>query len=237
MLIGAMTGWLDHAVTSVENLLVEAEADPHAPAWNVLYERACQEGFHESEEALLISRLANVAAEFTPADRDDVLILAGQLAVDMDERSLRQHAGALEQLRQLTTDWLPTPTDGRSFIYRLRAVMALEGDLLWGEELERLIYDEVEVECPQCEISLFIAFGERGHFATHEDYATKSDVVQTPLLPATAVDLDGVGLRLYSMSNDVGQHPVAEALTYLFGHATCTQCGSTFRVSDQVERY
>ncbi|MEU4472628.1 hypothetical protein [Micromonospora sp. NPDC023888] len=224
-------------MTKVEELLAEAAADPRAAAWNVLYEQACQEGFHEPEEALLIARLAELASEFVPADRDEVLILAGKLAVDMDEQSQRRHADALAQLRHLTTDWLPTPTDAQSFIYRLRAVMALEGDMLWGEELERLIHDEVEVECPQCEASLFIVFGDRGHFATHEDYATKPNVAQTPLLPATPVDLDDVGLRLHRMSTDAGQQSVAEAVTYVFGRATCTQCGSTFRVSDQVERY
>ncbi|WP_074308769.1 hypothetical protein [Micromonospora cremea] len=224
-------------MTTVEELLAEAAADPRAAAWGVLYERACQEGFDEAGEALLIARLANIASEFLPADRDEVLVLAGKLAVDMDERSHRRHADTLAQLRHLATDWLPTPTDAQSFIYRLRAVMALEGDMLWGEELERLIHDEVEVECPQCETSLFIAFGDRGHFATHEDYATKSDVAQTPLLPATSVDLEGVGLRLYRMSTEVGQQSVAEAVTHVFGRATCTHCGNTFRVSDQVERY
>ncbi|MCM0673723.1 hypothetical protein NCC78_03220 [Micromonospora phytophila] len=234
---GGLTCWLDHAVTTVEELLAEAASDPRAPAWGVLYERACQEGFDKAEETLLIARLATIASVFMPADRDEVLILAGKLAVDMDERSHRRQADILVQLCHLTTDWLPTPADARSFIYRLRAVMALEGDMLWGEELERLIYDEVEVECPNCETSLFIAFGERGHFATHEDYATKSDVAQTPLLPATSVDLEGVGLRLYCMSTEVGQQSVAEAVTHVFGRATCTQCAGTFRVSDQIERY
>ncbi|MEU5566760.1 hypothetical protein [Micromonospora musae] len=224
-------------MTTVKELLAQAAADPRAAAWGVLYERACHEGFYEAEETLLITRLAHNAAEFAPADRDEPLILAGQLAADMDEESHRRNAETLAQLRHLATDWLPTPTDGPSFIYRLRAVLALEGDMLWGQELERLIHDEVEVECPQCETSLFIAFGERGHFATHEDYATKSNVAQTPLLPAAPADLEGVGLRLHRMSTEVGQQSVAEAVTYVFGRATCTQCGGTFRVSDQVERY
>ncbi|MEU6207159.1 hypothetical protein ABZ814_26625 [Micromonospora musae] len=224
-------------MTTVEELLAQAAADPRAAAWDVLYERACHEGFYEAEETLLITRLANIAAEFAAADRDEVLTLAGQLAADMDEQSHRRNAETLAQLRHLATDWLPTPTDSQTFIYRLRAVLALEGDELWGQELERLIHDEVEVECPQCGTSLFIAFGDRGHFATHEDYATRSEVAQTPLLPAAFADLEGVGLRLYSVSIEVGQWSVAEAITYVFGRATCTQCERTFRVSDQVERY
>lgn len=181
--------------------------------------------------------LVQIAAGFAPADRDEVLVLAGQVAVDMDELARARHAETLVQLLDLTTDWLPTPVDPRSFIYRLRAMLALEGDLLWGDELERLIYDEVEIECPQCETSLFVVFGEHGHFATHEDYATKSEVVRTPLLPATSDDLDGVGLRLFTMSATMGQPEVAEALAHVFGRAACTECTTIFRVSDQVQRY
>jgi hypothetical protein len=164
-------------------------------------------------------------------------MLGGQIAADLEETEWPRYAEALAALHRLTNDWLATPTDPQSFVFRLQAVMALEGDELWGAELDRIVHDEVEVECPQCGTSLFVAFGEDGHFATHEDYATKSDVEQTPLLPAEPADLDGVGQRLHLMSVQAGQQSVATALTYLFGRATCTQCSTTFRVSEQVFRY
>lgn len=146
------------------------------------------------------------------------------------------YAEALAALRRQTDEWLATPTDPRSFVFRLQAVMGLEGDELWGAELGRIVHDEVEVECPQCGTSLFVAFGEDGHFATHEDYATKADVEQTPLLPATPADLDGVGQRMHLVSVQAGQQSVVTALTYLFGHATCTQCRTMLRVSEQIFR-
>jgi hypothetical protein len=115
--------------------------------------------------------------------------------------------------------------------------LALEGDEVWGKELDRIVYDEIEVECPTCTTSLFVVFGEHGHFATHEDYATKSDVERTPLLSAPTDELIGAGQRLHTMCLQAQQAAVADALTYVFGRATCTQCSTTFQVSDQVGRY
>ena len=102
--------------------------------------------------------------------------------------------------------------------------------------LELLVNDEVEIECPRCDTSLFVVFGDEGHFATHEDYATKTDVAKTPLLPATPDNLKGIGRRLYNLSTEAGQRSVAAAVTHVFGRATCTECGRTLRVSDEVER-
>ncbi|AEV86812.1 hypothetical protein ACWT_5794 [Actinoplanes sp. SE50] len=220
----------------VEGLLAAAAADPYADAWDSLHEKAGQERFLDADEAFLIPRLADLAGRYAPADRDNVLMLAGRIAADLDEANWPRYAEAFATMHRLADDWLVTPIDPGSFVYRLQAVLALEGDEVWGAELDRIGNDEVEVECPQCTTSLFVAFGKDGCFATHEDYATKPDVEQTPLLPAEPAELTGVGQRLHLMSLAAGQQSVAAALTYLFGRATCTQCGTTFRVSEQVFR-
>lgn len=224
-------------MTKVKELLATAAVDPHADAWDSLYEKACHEGFSDADVAFLIPRLADLAGRYAPADRDNALMLAGKMAADLDEANWPRYADAFATMHRLTNDWLATPTDPGSFVYRLQAVMALEGNEVWGAELDRIVHDEVEVECPQCTTSLFVTFGKDGCFATHEDYATKSDVEQTPLLPADPAELTGVGQRLHLMSLVAGQQSVATALTYLFGRATCTQCSTTCRVSEQVFRY
>lgn len=38
------------------------------------------------------------------------------------------------------------------------------------------------------------------------------------------------------MSIEAGQQSVASAITYVFGRATCAECGRTLRISDQIER-
>ncbi|GIH03674.1 hypothetical protein Rhe02_17410 [Rhizocola hellebori] len=222
-------------MTKIENLLQTVAADPHAPAWSDLYHEVCHQGQCYPDSFPLLPDLAVIAAGFTPADRDQVLIFAGNIAADLDQASRARYAEALATLHQLTETWLPTPIDPQDFIYRLKTVLALEGDEVWGKELDRVIHDEIEVECPTCGTYLFVVFGEHGHFATHEDYAIKPDVEHTPLLPALPHELTGAGQRLHTLSLQAQQAGVAEALTYVFGCATCTQCSTSFRVSDQVE--
>lgn len=224
-------------MTGIEDLLRSVAADPHTPAWDDLYHEVCHQGECYPEGFFLIPHLADIAARFAPEHRDHVLVFAGEVAADLDDASRTRYAEALATLRRLSDGWLSAPTDAQTFVYRLQAVLALEGDPVWGKELDRIVDEEVEVECPTCGTSLFVAIGERGHFATHEDYATKSDVERTPLLPAATGELIGVGHRLHTMSLEAQQPAVAAALTYLFGRATCTQCGTTFQVCDQVGRY
>ncbi|GAA1366288.1 hypothetical protein [Catellatospora chokoriensis] len=223
-------------MSKTEALLARAAADPHATAWDELYVTACHYGFPDMDEATLLPCLADIAARFEPSDRDNVLILAGQIATRLDETSWPLYAEPLTALQHLAAGWAMTPTDPPAFIYRLRAVMALDGDEVWGTELDRIGHGEIETDCPACGTSLFVVFGDHGCFATHEDYATRSDVEKAPLFPAEPTELDGAGRRLYSLSVQAGQHSVATTLMYLFGRATCTQCGTEFRVSEQVER-
>ena len=225
------------AVTKIEDLLRTAAADPQTPAWNDLYHEVCHQGQCYPSGFVLLPQLAGIAARFAPADRDHPLIFAGEIAVDLDDASRAQYAETLATLNRLTDAWLSTPTDPQTFIYRLQAVLALEGNRVWGKELDRIVDGEIEVECPTCGTSVFVVFGDYGHFASHEDYATKSDVVRTPLLPATTCEMNGVGRRLRTMSLEAQQPAVASALTYVFGRATCTQCSTTFQVSSQVGRY
>jgi hypothetical protein len=224
-------------VTTIEQMLTAAEADPYSDFWDQLFEQARHIGTSDDDQALLLQRLPEIAGRYSPGEQDGVLFLAGQLAADLDEARWPRFREELATLRFLAGGWLASPASPQDFLYRLQAMTALEGDELWGAELSRIVDDEIEVECPRCGTLLFVAFGDGGHFATHEDYATKTIVEQTPLLPASPADLDGAGQRLYQASVQHGQTAIATALTYLFGQATCTQCSTEFRVSDQVSRY
>ena len=224
------------AVTKFEELLAANLVDPHAPAWDALYAEVCRPGLSSADEALLLPSLAHLASRFAPADRDNVLIIGGQVAAGLTEASWHRHAGALTAMQRLIWDWLPTPTDPHSFVVRLQAAMALGGDMLWGAELDRIVYDEVEVGCPRCASRVSVLFGAGRCFAAHPDDVARPQAPRTPLLPAAPAELDGAGRRMYAMCAQAGQQSVAAALTYLFGGATCTRCGTTFRVSDQIHR-
>ncbi|WP_229073398.1 hypothetical protein [Actinoplanes sp. DH11] len=205
-------------MTTVEEMLAAAEADAYSYAWDSLLEEVRHVGIHDDERALLIERLPAITARFAPADRDNVLLLAGHLAADVDEAAWPRHAEALTALRSLAGDWLASPADAGLFIHRLQAAVALEGDELWGAELHRIDENEIELECPHCGTTLALVLGP-------------------PLRPAAPADLDGAGRRLHEASLEAGQPSVATALTYLFGRTTCTECDHRFRVSDQVFRY
>lgn len=93
---------------------------------------------------------------------------------------------------------------------------------------------EYELDCPACEITLFVVFGEHGRLATSEDHAIKADVTTTPLLPALPDELGGLGGRLHGVSIEAGQNDVAATITHVFGRATCPECHTVFSVADQV---
>lgn len=160
-------------------MLANAEDDPYSDFWDQLFEQVRHVGICDADRTLLIDRLPGIAARYPAGDRDNILFLAGQFAADLDEVSWPRFSQELETLHLLAGDWLSSPTDPGLFLYRLQAVTALEGDELWGAELHRIDADEIEIECPNCGTVLFVAFGDAGHFATHEDYATKPVVEKT----------------------------------------------------------
>lgn len=75
-------------------------------------------------------------------------------------------------------------------------------------------------------------FGAHGYLTAREDYVITADVARTPLRPALPDELDGLGLRLHSLSATAGQDAVAETITYVFGEATCSECGTVFSVAE-----
>ncbi|MFD9454472.1 hypothetical protein ACFWBC_15485 [Streptomyces sp. NPDC059985] len=90
--------------------------------------------------------------------------------------------------------------------------------------------EEYEVPCPGCQSMLFIVVGERGFFSTSGDYALSADdLATTPLRPGDPAGLDGIARRLHEVAVADGQREVAEALTFVFGHATCPAAKGTSR--------
>ncbi|MEU8660585.1 hypothetical protein [Actinoplanes philippinensis] len=224
-------------MTTIEQMLATAEGDPHSDSWDQLFEQVCHVGISEQDRTLLISRLPAIAARHRADDRDNIMLLAGRIAADVDEATWPRFSEEWETLQSLAGNWLDSPADPGLFLHRLQAASALEGDELWGAELHRIDERELEIECPHCGTELLVVFGEAGHFATYGDYATKPSAEKTPLTPVDPAHLDGAGRRLYQTSLRAGQTSVAASLTYLFGRAECPECNTDFRVSDQVFRY
>ncbi|MEF9915679.1 hypothetical protein RJT17_37195 [Streptomyces sp. P5-A9] len=147
-----------------------------------------------------------------------------------------QHVAEVEILLVVVNEYLRTASDRSEYAYLLESMLSFEGVVSWREDLAwGLVNEEYEVSCPSCQANLFIVIGERGFFSTSGDYAlSEDDVETTPLRPANPADMDGIGRRLHDIVLTDGHQDVANAMTYVFGDATCPDCETGFSVADQV---
>jgi hypothetical protein len=241
-----MTDWsqLSHAYGSAENipaLLDQLEPDPAAECWEELWSHLCPQGTVYPAGFAALPRLTAAAGAWAPEDRVMALALAGAIvagARGTDGDDVRgRYPAELATLLRLTDESLRSPSlsdDPDGYVQLLQASLAFEDVPVWDEHLEGLAGEEYQVDCPGCEADLFVAMGEYGFFVSKEDYAVEEDAKRTPLLPADPGELDGLPARLYAAAREADQDKVANGLTYLFGAATCTECGAAFSVAERV---
>ncbi|MFC4909744.1 hypothetical protein [Actinomadura gamaensis] len=242
-----MTTWSDltHAYGSAEDIpgLFEQLDVPgdHDQAWEQLWSALWHQGTVYSASFAALTPLAALAAD-DERHRDDRLQAAGLGgAIMSDEHQMhdagdvrRQYAAEISQLHKAAQTLLDAQADHETYTMLLQTILALEGVPIWGSNLEQLLGEEYEVECPGCETSLFIALGSRGYFSTAEDYALQNQVHALALHPADPAELQTIGKRLYDTAHGDGQATLAEQILHLFGTASCTECGAAFTVADQV---
>lgn len=240
-----MTEWsqLRHAygpADDVPGLLQQLDPDPDAEVWEQLWSRLCHQGDVYSASFAALPALTTAIAAWPAADRFPGLNLAAAIiAADQSHglSDVRQYYGpATSTLAQLTAESLRAadPADPVAYIYLLQAALAFDGIPIWGQELDKLADGEYQAPCPACGTRNYIAIGERGHFTTVEDYIANNAAIRTALRSATPDSFDGLAKRLYYTARGAGQHEVADRLTYLFGHATCGQCKTTYAVADAI---
>ncbi|MFD6878556.1 MULTISPECIES: hypothetical protein [unclassified Streptomyces] len=241
-----MTDWsqLSHAYGSAEKiptLLDRIASEPDAELWSSLWSALCHQGSVYSASFAALPWLAGVAAGDDGEQAVNALTLAGAIMEGADQPHgagdvRAEHAGEISTLLSLANEHLRTASERRKYIDLLEAVLSFEGVLEWSEALAwGLAMEEYEVPCPGCQSMLFIVVGERGFFSTSGDYALSADdLATTPLRPADPAGLDGIARRLHEVAVADGQREVAEALTFVFGHATCPDCERDFSVAGQV---
>jgi len=186
-------------------------------------------------------------ADMAESGKADVAVsalhLAGALLIQADQRyetrNLRhQYAPEVTRLLDAANQWRPVTADRNDYCHLVEAILNLEGDIHWAEDLIwGVVSEEYELECPDPDgcTSLWVILGERGFFSTAEDYALSDDDVETlPLHPADPRALEGLGRRLYDLALTDGHEEVAHALTHSFGEATCPECGQRMSVVEQI---
>ncbi|MEH1059322.1 hypothetical protein V6U89_29460 [Micromonospora sp. CPCC 206171] len=203
-------------MTSLQEALDAAAADPGSPAWDLIWQESCHQGTCDPASAVLLPWLARTCATFRPQDRERAVVLAGFIAVDADDKSRGLYADDIATLRALTLECLASGgSSDTMFVYLQQAVLGFDGDEVWGKELDRINDGEVDVQCPACAEDLLI------------DLQSDGSSIEPGLSSQQATRLHAEALR-------VGHESVATALTYLFGRMSCPICGATFSVADEV---
>ncbi|MBQ0830827.1 hypothetical protein [Streptomyces tagetis] len=241
-----MTDWseLSHAYGSAEDipiLLDRIAGEAKSGLWSDLWSALCHQGSVYSASFAVLPWLTDMAGSDDRDQAVNALALAGAIMAGAEQPHgagdvRARHAAEVERLLTAVNRQLRTASDRTDYIHLLEAMLGFEGVVGWSEDLAwGLGNEEYEVDCPGCQTGLFVVFGERGFFSTSEDYAlADSDLETRPLLPANPADLDGIGRRLHDLALSDGQHEVAHALTYVFGHAACPECETRFSVADEV---
>ncbi|SOD25329.1 hypothetical protein SAMN05518800_1854 [Variovorax sp. YR752] len=232
---------LKHAyggAADVPNLLDALSSDAKDPVWDELWGRVCHQGTVYSASAPVLPFLLAAARGWPPTARVMPLSLAGAIAISQDasgEHDLQPYQATIEALRALAADTAAcvdlTPID---FIYVLQASRALEGDVLWGQLLDRLASGEFEGTCTSCASHLRIAIGEYGFFAASEEWVNRPSTLRIPLRPASEDDLHGVSALLYRQACAALQSSTADWLRYLFGFGICPACNRSFSVAGAI---
>ncbi|MFD5515010.1 hypothetical protein [Streptomyces sp. NPDC127066] len=223
-------------------LLERAATGRDGQAWSDLWTELYHNGSLDVAHPLVLHTLADIAQ----ADKADMaasaLHLAGALLVQADRRyetrNLRhQYAAEVARLLGAANRWRQVTSDRNDYCHLVEAVLNLEGDIHWAEDLIwGIVSEEYELECPDPDgcASLWVISGERGFFSTAEDYTLSDDVETFPLHPADPHALESLGRRLYDLARADNHEEVARALTYAFGEATCPKCEQRFSVVRQV---
>ncbi|MFI5569684.1 hypothetical protein ACIA6T_20525 [Streptomyces sp. NPDC051740] len=232
----------DEAGSGRTAALLERAAGRDSQAWSDLWTELYHDGTLDVSHPPVLPALTDMAEGDDADTAASALHLAGALLGQADQRyetrDLRdRRAPEVARLPAAAHRWRRVTRDRNDYCHLLEAVLELEGDIPWGEELARgIVSEEYELECPDedCSAVLWVVIGERGFFSTSEEY-TLSDGVEThPLRPAAPGALDGLGRRLHGLALADGHEDVAHALAHAFGEATCPQCERRCSVVGQV---
>ncbi len=237
-----MTDW--HALRdaygpadSVPTLLDSVTPDYSHPAWDELWSRLCHQGTVYPASFAALPRLEALARAWNGRQRDPILHLTGAIVCSTDRvgvegDSLPPLDATIRQLRHLAAECLEG--DERSeedFVYLLQAVRGLEGDALWGIQLDCLVHGELSFPCPTCAMALYVVIGDDGRFVTAGEWPDRPDVTREAITPA-AIPFPEPGEWMRRAAMKAGHSQLAAQLGYLFGTSRCPSCTTPFHIPE-----
>lgn len=233
-----MTNWaeLQDAYGSAEDL--PAILDHLTPGvsddcWDELWSRACHQGSVYSASAPVLPHLLAAARRWSGKDRLPPLMLAGAIVVSQDRHEGFDLAPFEADIAALAALARETVAEGGwqsdDFAYLLQATLALEGDIVWGQTLDRLAEGEFTAACPACHAALDIEVGADGGRVMDD-----SDAPSEPIVARAPAALVASGTRLHRWALAAGQPDIAARLLQVFGQATCPRCRVAMSVDDAI---
>lgn len=245
---------LKHAygnASDVPALLARLSPEPQGDVWDQLWSRLCHQGTVHSASFAALPILVDVAEQWKPEDRSQLIALAAAILASPDVYggSREDLLGPLEQVashfQRLCRESLAvTGLSKHDFIYLLQAARSLDGDQFWGQELDHLASGEFPGSCPECGVELYLVIGEYGFFTTAEEWverpgSQRGKVEPRPGISCTPIEastgeLPEAGCWLCDCAEAARQTDVADWIRRLFGTSSCPACEHSFEVQDAI---
>lgn len=237
-----MTDWsaLTHAYGSADDLpaMLQSLGPGANEGWSELWSRVCHQGSVYPASAAVMPHLLEMAERWPGAERFSPIHLAGAIVASQDVADgcdFRPYRHDIERLAALGLDTLVACKLPREeFIYLLQATLALEGDMVWGRQLEGLVDGEFVGDCPTCCTPLQIVIGDHGFFVTDDEWVNRPDQPRRAIVACDATALPAVGARLHRIAREAGRPEVAHSLTHVFGRSTCPACHGALSITAAI---
>jgi hypothetical protein len=143
---------------------------------------------------------------------------------------VRAHPEALGVLHRLARARLPGYL-GPELVEQLQDALAFAGFTFWASISLDFTDEHYHLGCPHCAARLAIVIGDYGHYSAIRDH-NDGDIRRVPLRRVRPEGLTGIGRWMHGVAAAGGDAVLADGLTYLFGRASCSICGSAFTIAD-----
>lgn len=115
--------------------------------------------------------------------------------------------------------------------YGLEVLAAFEDLSIWQRDLDRLVNEEVELECPSCKEYIYLGLVDGALLAPADPDAVGDGL---PVQPADPGELGAAEARLLALCRAHNHAAVSGELLQLFGRVSCPQCGASCSVADAL---
>ena len=213
-----------------------AATDWDAPVWRELWQRLCHQGSVAPASYAALPALARIAESRADLALDPALFLAASIIASRggppeisDVRSV--YAVQITALRPVAEYKLELVTERADVLYALEVVAAFEDLSIWQRDLDRLVNDEVELDCPSCGHHINRGLVNGALVATADPDAVGDGL---PVQPADPGELGTAEARLLALCRGHNHEAVSRELLQLFAQVSCPRCGASFTVADAL---